>query len=204
MDGNYEVGVLQVFTVFFIMMGPLRLLPMFASATAQLAPGQVRTLAVKSTFLAVPLFIVAGFVGQNLMEKWHIPSAILQITNGIIFAFVAFPMVLKFASANQKTGPQPEKELNPFSVVLNMITTAYGLGTLIMLLALSRDTQRTLLIFAALGAVLICNFLTMFFIRQLRGKAVFVTLQILGAFLGVLQASLAIEMIHKGWASLNG
>lgn len=200
MEHPYALDAGQLFTLFFIVFGPLKLLGPFMKATQGMAQPAITSLAVKAVVIIAPILVILSFVGRSLLQKWQIPVGILLMTGGLIFAFVAFSMIL----VHKKEEPSPANpvEPNPLSVALSMILTPYGIAALIVVLAMSRDHERTLMIFAMLFANLILNLLSMIYVRKIMGKAGAISLQILGAVLGVLQASLALQMILIGWQIL--
>lgn len=197
MENSYVLDAGQLFTLFFIVFGPLKLLGPFAKATREMPSSAITSLAIRAILIISPLLVVLSLVGMKLMQKWTIPIAILIITAGLIFSYVAFSMILSHkeepSSANLNPG-----DLSPLGIALTMILTPYGIATLIVVLALSHDANRMLLVFATLFANLILNLLAMIFIRALMGKVFTMGLKILGSVLGVLQAALALHMIEVG------
>ena len=74
------------------------------------------------------------------------------------------------------------------------IITPHGLATFILLLAVSHDVSRDILIVALFFAVMLLNLIVMWFARPIIRRGAFL-LQIFGAGLGVLQVALAIQII---------
>jgi small neutral amino acid transporter SnatA (MarC family) len=50
--------------------------------------------AVASCSIATVIFIAAAFVGNALIEKWHVSPGTLAISGGIILFLVAMPLIL--------------------------------------------------------------------------------------------------------------
>ncbi|WP_413288443.1 MarC family protein [Bdellovibrio sp. HCB337] len=196
MEHTYIADTVQVFTLFFIMLGPLRILGPFARATKSLPQREVNALAWKSALVALILLIVCGLIGKGLLEKWLIPVPILELTSGLIFAFVAFKMILA-PKTEDPTTSQPTPPPRPVGVATNMLVSPYGAAILIGLLALSLDTNRTLSIFMMLALVMFVDMLAMIYIRKIMTEIGAVILQMLGVVLGVLQAALALSIIHQ-------
>ncbi|MFV8250877.1 MarC family protein [Bdellovibrio bacteriovorus] len=205
MDGTYALGPGQIFTVFFIMLGPFQLLQPFAKATKDMSQSQVISLAVKSVLAVIPILIVLGLCGRTLMENWNIPRAVLELTAGLIFAYVAFSIVL---TGKQKTEPKSEESKEPvpvtaLGVAMKMVVSAHGLATLIVLLAVSKDYERTFLIFGVLVVVMILNLLTMIYKKIFLGKVGAAAMQVFGVVLGVMQAGMALAIIHYSLMELH-
>ncbi|MFV8258571.1 MarC family protein [Bdellovibrio bacteriovorus] len=205
MEGTYALGPSQLFTVFFIMLGPFQMIQPFAKATKDMSQSQVNSLAVKSTLVVIPILIVLGLFGRVLMENWQIPRAVLELTAGLIFAVVAFSILLKGSQKTEEKSDEPadREPISALGVAMKMVVSAHGLATLIVLLAVSQDNARTLLIFGVLIGVMILNMLAMIYKRIFLGKVGVVAMQVFGVVLGVMQAGLALAIIHLSLMELH-
>lgn len=194
MEKIYAIGPGEIFTLFFITLGPLRILAPFAKQTQPMTDKDIHKVAWQALLIAAMALLVCGFIGKTLLEKWNIPVAILALTGGLIFFYVAFTMIVKpkseeaFNASTKPTG---------LGTALSMLITPYGAAVLIVLLAMGEgDMQREALILSMLMGVLLLDFLALFFIHQIMNKIVVMSLQLLGVVLGVLQAALALNLIH--------
>ncbi|MNJ96859.1 hypothetical protein D3C87_145930 [compost metagenome] len=202
MEENYVIGAAQIFTLFFIMLGPLKMLGPFAKASQALPPQKLKKLSWQAVGIAAIAVLLGGFLGRGLLKSWGIGIPILELTSGLIFAFVAFGLILK-PHKSEVAGPLEAPNLQAPNVAFSMIVTPYGVAVLITLLTMSMSAQRTLLILGILGLVLILNLLAMIFIREVMGKIGALTMQLLGTVLSVLQAALAIQIIYVAISSLK-
>jgi multiple antibiotic resistance protein len=184
-----------MFTLFFIMLGPLKMLGPFLQATKSQSKPEVQKIAWQAALIASVALIVCGYIGKSLLINWNIPVPILLLTSGIIFFIVAMGLIIKPKRPQDKANSPPEA--TGLGTALTMIITPYGAATLISLLAISRDSERDFTILLNILAVMFLNFLSMFFIRQIMGKVGIMIMQLLGVVLGVLQASLALKMIYE-------
>jgi multiple antibiotic resistance protein len=75
-----------------------------------------------------------------------------------------------------------------------MVLTPYGIAAVIVLLALSQGTGRTVLIVGLLLAVMLLNLLAMAFVRPVL-RAIGPGLQAVGVVLSVLQLALALQVM---------
>lgn len=205
MEGAYILGASQLFTVFFIMLGPFRVIEPFAKATNNMPQPQVVSLAVKSTLIVIPILIILGLSGRVLMENWQIPRAVLELTAGLIFAYVAFSIVLmgKPKAESKSETPTDPVPVTALGVAMKMVVSAHGLATLIVLLAVSQDLQRTVLIFGVLIGVMILNLLAMIYKKIFLGKMGVAAMQVFGVVLGVMQAGMALAIIHNSLMQLH-
>jgi Multiple antibiotic transporter len=193
---NYILGHTEIFTLFFVMLGPLKFLIPFVRATKGLSQKEIQTLSIKATIFGFLSILIGTFIGAQLLMKWDIQPAILALTAGIIFFITAIMLILHLS--HPPTAPAADTQpIKATDVVYNMIVTPYGMSAMMILLALSDDSQRTMQIIAIFGAIMLMNLVCMMFIQQLMGKVGLMVMQLLGAVLGVLQAGLAMSMIFK-------
>lgn len=202
MNSPYIVDIAEIFTFFFIMLGPLRMLGPFSRDAKSLSPPQIHKIALQGAIISAIALIICGFIGKVLLDKWHIPVPILELTCGIIFAIVAFKLILR--TKKEEVPAEKSPPLTGLSAALTMIITPYGAAILIGLLSMSQDGDRTLAIIACLLGVIVLDYLAMFFIRQIMGKTGMVVMSLLGVVLGVLQAALALNMIYVSLQALHG
>jgi multiple antibiotic resistance protein len=195
-DADYVLGIQKVFTLFFVMLGPIKLLGPFARATAMLPGAELRAMAVRITIIATLTAIAGGFLGRALLESWGIPIFALRLTAGLILFMVAFQLVLQPyqpPAASPAPGTAVERP-NAMKLVFPMVLTPYGIAAVIVLLALSHGAGRTGTIIVVLLVVMLLNLLAMAFVRPILG-VVAPVLQAVGAVLAVLQLALSVQVI---------
>jgi len=199
------VSLSAVFTLFFVTLGPLKILGPFAQLTHEADGTTVRKIAVRAFVLAVIAVLAGGFVGRALVHNWHVSVPALLLTGGIIFFLVGLRQVLEqYEPVHAATSPLPAAPMAAaMKVAFPTVVTPYGIAALIVLLANSQDTERTSALVAILISVMVLNLLAMLFARKIMAGVTLIALHILGAVLGVLQVALAVEMILRALGDLN-
>ena len=194
-----------VFTLFFVTLGPLKILGPFAQMTDGLDDAAIRKIALRAFVLASIAALLGGFGGRALAQNWHIQVPVMLLTGGLIFFLIGLRQVLE-----QYEPPHAEKASLPAAplaaamrVAFPVVVTPYGIAALIALLASSHDGGRTGAIVALLAGVMVLNLLAMLFARKIMAGMTLIGLQILGAVLGVLQVALAVEMILRALGDLD-
>jgi multiple antibiotic resistance protein len=204
-EADYILGVQKLFTLFFVTLGPIKLLGPFARCTTAMTEAELRALAMRAGALATVIAIAGGFLGRALLESWQIPVFALRLTAGLILFVVAFRLVMQpYESPTQ--APSSAERPNIMNVVFPMVLTPYGLAAVIVLLAMSHGAQRTGVIVGVLLAVMVLNLLSMVFVRQVL-PVVGPLLLAVGVVLGVLQLALAVQIILtalRGLGALAG
>ena len=89
------IGPGEIFTLFFVTLGPEKVIGPFAQQTRVLEPAALRGIALRVFVLSLFAVGVGGFFGRHLVHRWHISIPALLISTGIIFFLVALRVVLE-------------------------------------------------------------------------------------------------------------
>ena len=87
------IGPGEIFTVFFVTLGPLKVLEPFAMQTRGLEPVALRGLAIRVFVLSLAALAMGGLIGRHLVHAWHVSMPELLIATGIIFGVVSVQAV---------------------------------------------------------------------------------------------------------------
>jgi len=202
------LGPGEIFTIFFITIGPLKLIGPFVQRTHGLDDAAVRQIARRAFLMATIAAIAGGFLGAMLLANWHVSIGAMTITAGLVFLLVGLRQILEqYEPPHAPAAAPPPLPASPTAAALKLLTplvlTPFGIAAVIVLLALSRDAGRTELIVGMVVGVMLLNLLTMLFARKILVGATIVVLQILGAVLGILQCGLAVQIILRGLRDLK-
>jgi multiple antibiotic resistance protein len=200
------LGPAEIFTLLFVMLGPLKVLGPFAHRTDGVDNLTVRRIALWAFVVATIAVIVGGFLGRTLLANWRVSSAALTLTGGLVFFLVALRQLLEqyqppHAAAVEPLPPSPLAAAG--RLVFPMLLTPYGIAAVIALLASSPDSARTAMIVGFVFVVMLLNLLAMLFARRILVGPMVIVLQVLGAVLAVLQVALAVQIILMGLRSLG-
>jgi multiple antibiotic resistance protein len=200
------IGPAEIFTLFFVTLGPLKILGPFAQRTHDLDDDTARKVAVRAFVIATLAIVAGGFIGRALAGNWNVSIPALMLTAGVIFFLVALRQLLEQYELPHAPSAQPlpaSPTAAALRLVFPVVLTPYGIAAVIVLLAASRDAQRTELIIGLLVGVMVLNLLAMLFARRIMSGATVVVLQLLGAVLAVLQVALAVQIIIGGLQRLG-
>jgi multiple antibiotic resistance protein len=203
-----NLGPAEIFTIFFIMIGPLKLIGPFAQRTHGLDDATVRQIAVRAFLMATISAIAGGFLGATLLANWHVSIGAMVITAGLVFLLVGLRQILEqYEPPHVPDANMPALPAAPTAAALKLlfplVLTPFGIAAVIVLLALSSEGGRTELIVGMVVVVMLLNLVTMLFARKILVGVTMVVLQILGAVLGILQAGLAVQIILRGLRDLK-
>lgn len=204
-ETSYVLGLGAIFTLFFVTLGPLKILGPFVQQTEGTDETALRQIAIRAFALALAAVIGGGFVGQALLQNWNISVDSMELAGGLIFLLVGLRVILQqYEPAQAAASALPRQPMAAaMRVTFPTVVTPYGIAALIVLLANSHDVARTTGILGMLVGVMILNLLAMLFARRIMAGTTLIALQILGAVLGVLQVALAMEMVIRGLQGLG-
>jgi multiple antibiotic resistance protein len=197
----------QIFTFFFVTLGPLKLIAPFVARTHDLDLARSRQIALWAFAVATVAVLAGGLLGSNLLVTWRVSMPALQLSGGLVFFLVAMRQLLEQYEpprAAVEPAPLPPAPLAAAArLVFPILLTPYGVAAAIALLASSPSAERTVTIFGLLVAVMLLNLVAMWFARQLLVGPVLVVLQLIGSVLAVMQVALSVQFILTGLRALG-
>ena len=91
---NIKLGAGEIFTIFFITLGPLKILAPFAQRTHGLDDVKVTQIAVPAFLVATISAIAGGFLGAVLLVNWHVSIGAMVIAGGIVEVTIVILQIL--------------------------------------------------------------------------------------------------------------
>ena len=198
------LGTAEILTLFFVTLGPLKLLGPFVARTEALDEAALRATALRVFAVGLSAVVLGGLFGRALIAKYRIAPPALIITIGIVFFLVAVRLVLDQYGAREAPAPLPAAPMAAaLALTFPAVVTPYGIAAVILLLTTADDRERTLTVLGLAAAVMALNLLAMLFARRIMRGLVLFGLQILGAVLGVVQVALAVQIVIAGIRALQ-
>lgn len=196
----------QIFAFLFLMLGPVKLLAPFVAMTRQGDPAFRRALANRAIVLSAAALLLAGALGDKMVENFRIPLPVLALAGGLILFLVALNTIL--AQFSPAMPPSPEatpRELHAAAMRLAfpIIVTPSSIAAIIIFAALAKENARGLLVIVAITLViLVLDWLAMLYAAAILRWGQ-VALQLFAVILGVIQVSLGLQLMLRG-LSLSG
>lgn len=197
-----EVNRFNLFIIFFVTLGPLKVIPVFVQLTRN-ASRQLRTqLAVRSTVISTIVILLVVIVGQNLIRVWQIQLPALMIAGGLLLSLVSARLLLaQYEAKTQQTLPPEQPDISLAITPLTFPTILPPFGIAIALTLMIVAVQIGFRPMAVIGLLLLVMGLNL--VSMLAARPIFkfirpVTLRILGFTLSVMQFALGIQLILSG------
>jgi len=194
----------QMFTYFFLMLGPLKILGPFEAMTRKGDAAFARKLALRGFLFSCLTLLIAGILGEELLLRYRISIPVLMIAAGVILFLVALNAVMQqfdsSSAAPKEYDPDLRIAISPLA--FPTIVTPYGIAAVIICLALSPETNSKIEIFAALLCLMLLDLVAMLFAKPIL-RYLGVPMLLAGTILGVIQVALGLALIFRGLRALG-
>jgi multiple antibiotic resistance protein len=196
--------LVKFFFVFFVVVDPISLIPLFAGLTQGASGRYKNKMAGKSTVIALGICVIFALVGATFLRIMGIALSSFRIAGGTLLFLIALDMVFARASGTRSTTPEREEakmreDISVFPLAFHFMA---GPGTLAtILLAADEMGAKPLLFVGFLGVVALV--LTVCWVLMLATPRLMKILGVTGANVvsrlsGVILAALAVQFIIDG------
>jgi len=195
---------------FFVVIDPPGCVPIFVSLTRGAEAARRRMLAVRSVAIAACILLFFGVLGEDLLHALGITLAAFRIAGGIMLFLIALEMVFEKRTARRESRVQevtasPEVEdISVFPMAIPMIAGPGSIASVMLLMGRSNGLAESLVVLAALGAILLLTLVALFaggaLMRMTGPKVEAMITRILGVILAALAAQFVVDGIRTSFS----
>jgi multiple antibiotic resistance protein len=197
--------LIKTFVVFFLVIEPISLVPMFAALTRGGEPGYRRRMAYKSIVISALIFVVFAVAGDYVLRALGVTVNAFKIAGGVLLFLLSVDMVfarqsgLRSTTVREQDEARYREDISVFPLAFPLIA---GPGSLATLLLFVVDAGGQPLAYASLLAV-IFGVLAITLALLLATTRIMRVLGVTGAnvisrLLGVVLAALAVQYVLDG------
>jgi multiple antibiotic resistance protein len=195
-----------VFTISFMLLGPLKLIPGFLKLTREADRSFKRELATKGSLIASATVAFAALAGREVSDRFGISIDADRLAGGLVLLISALNILFprpELASTEPKKPSALQLALSPLA--MPMIVPPAGIAAILIFVMLAPNNPgMEFAIAIVLAAVMLLDFLVMFFIDYVgRIPGLPLLLQVVGAVLVFIQVALAVETLMAGFRGLR-
>ena len=118
-----------IFTIFFMLLGPVKLIPSFGGLTRDADRQFKRDLAIRGVVVASALCAFVALAGGTLLSRYRISIDALRISGGLVMLIASVQVIfLKAESPSPGTGTPTAIQLAASPIAVPMIVPPAGLG----------------------------------------------------------------------------
>ena len=195
---------LSAFITLFVVIDPPGCAPIYAGLTADASPQHRRAMAIRACAIAGMILLFFLLVGQDLLAALHIELDAFRIAGGIMLFLIALDMVFEKRTQRREERAEtlrgtPEiEDVSVFPMAMPMLAGPGAIASVMLLQSAASSITGTLVVLAALAAVLLLTLLALLAaspLMRLFGSRVEA---VLTRLLGVLLAALAAQYVIDG------
>jgi multiple antibiotic resistance protein len=197
--------LVKFFIVFFVVVEPVSLIPVFAGLTAGASGGYKRKMACKAVVIAGLILIAFALVGGALLDAMGISIDAFRIFGGLMLFLIALDMVFVRQSGARTTTSGEEAEvrrredISVFPLAFPLIAGPGALAT--VLLVTGAVPKASWLFLGQIGVVvivLVTALVAMFLTPQLMKVLGLTGANVVSRLTGVILGALAVQFVIDG------
>ena len=194
----------SAFITLFVVIDPPGCAPIYAGLTKGASAEQGRSMAVRAVLIASGILLIFALFGEDLLGALHIELDSFRIAGGFMLFWIAFEMV--FEKRTQRREQRVEKmiatpeieDVSVFPMAMPMLAGPGAIAAVMLLMNEASGLQQSLVILAALGAVMALMMVGLIAIAPLMRLLGDKVEAVITRLLGVLLAALAAQYVIDG------
>jgi multiple antibiotic resistance protein len=200
----------SAFVTFFVVIDPPGCAPIYASLTNGATPPHRRAMAIRAVSVAAIILVVFALFGEKFLRALGISLDAFRIAGGIMLFLIALEMVFEKRTQRREERAKevmeaPVEDVSVFPMAIPMIAGPGSIASTMLLMARSEGIEASLVVFAALGAILLLTLVALLLagpLMSLIGHRVeTVVTRLLGVILAALAAQFVIDGIRASFAA---
>jgi small neutral amino acid transporter SnatA (MarC family) len=196
-----------VFTIFFMLLGPTKIIPGFLKVTRGADRRTKRKLALQATLIASALVTLVVLLGERMVTQYRISLDGVRLAGGLVLLISALKALFPSAEPSSPESPPPstlEMALSP--VAMPLIVPPAGIAAILIFIMIAPQYPgMEWAIPRALVTMMALNLVVMLFIDTIvRVPGLMLALRVLGGMLGFIQVALGTELLMAAFRSLGG
>ena len=191
--------LIKTFVVFFLVIEPISLVPMFAALTRGGEPGYRRRMAYKSIAISALIFVFFAIAGDLVLQALGVSVDAFKIAGGLLLFLLSVDMVfarqsgLRSTTVREQDEARYREDISVFPMAFPLIAGPGALATLLLFVVETRGEP--LAVISLLGVIAVVLALTL--VLLLTTTSIMRVMGVTGAnvvsrLLGVVLAALAV------------
>jgi multiple antibiotic resistance protein len=203
--------LLKIFVLFFVVIEPLSLVPMFGALTRGGEEGYRRRMAWKSIAVSAGIFTVFAVAGEWLLQILGVSVNAFKIAGGLLLFLLSVDMVFARQSGMRSTTVREQDEaryredISVFPMAFPLIAGPGALATLLLVLVEQNgDPLKVITVLGVVFAVLVLT-LALLLMTPLVMRVMGTTgANVTSRLLGVVLSALAVQYVVDGVQAVLG
>jgi multiple antibiotic resistance protein len=193
--------------LFFVTLGPVKILPGFFLLTRGAEQRAVWQLALKSTIVATGIVLFTALIASGILAKWHVSMDSVAISGGIVLLIASIKTLTVFNPVDVPEGDdgpvRPPLATIPWlgrpvlaPIAIPMVITPVGVAVILFFAGqVVGDDAAKLQLVEMLLSIMAMNFVAMILAGPIMRAIGLPIMQIFGWVVSAVQAGLAVEIV---------
>jgi multiple antibiotic resistance protein len=196
--------LVKFFIVFFVVVEPMSLIPLFAGLTVGSSQAYKRKMAGKAAAIALGISVLFALAGARFLDIMGISLSSFRIAGGTLLFLISLEMVFARTSGTKSTVPEKEEAKNREDISVFPLAFPFiaGPGALATILLTAGETSSNPLLFAGflcvVALVLVICWALMLATPRLMKVLGVTGANVMSRLSGVILAALAVQFIIDG------
>ncbi|WP_017716436.1 MarC family protein [Kamptonema formosum] len=188
-----------IFTIFFLTLGPVKIIAPFARLTHEATPKYRRDVAILASVIATAVVLLVALLGHRLVVKYQLSLDALRLAGGLVLLlsalFNTFPHLQPPLEVPKTQPTALQLAINP--IVSPIVIPPVGVAAILIFTTLFQENfWMHLSIIASLLSVMFLDFLAMLFADKIiKVPGLMQVLNLTAVVLTFVQVALAIQVI---------
>ncbi|MFZ1907166.1 MAG: MarC family protein [Steroidobacteraceae bacterium] len=197
---------LKFFVVFFVVVEPISLIPLFTGLTSGASRDYKRRMALKAVCVAALILVLFALGGAAFLQLMGISLEAFRIFGGLLLFLLALEMVFARESGTRTSSDEAVEsrrraDISVFPLAFPFIAGPGALATILLWFGRVHVTTETFLFLSLLGAValvLVISLVLMWLAEPLMRVLGVTGANVAGRLLGVILGALAVQFVLDG------
>ena len=197
--------LLKTFILFFVVIEPISMVPLFGALTRGAEAGYRRRMAFKAVAISAGLFIVFALVGDYLLQALNVSVNAFKIAGGMLLFLLSVDMVfarnsgLRSTTVREQDEARHREDISVFPMAFPLIAGPGALATLLLVVSEVRgDVTEVGLTLGVVMVVLLITLLLLLATTQVMRVLGVTGANVVSRLLGVVLTALAVQYVIDG------
>ncbi len=197
--------IFKTFILFFVVIEPVSMVPLFGAMTRGGEPGYRRRMAIKSVAISAGILIVFALLGDYLLQALRVSVNSFKIAGGLLLFMLSVDMVFARQSGLRSTTVREQDEaryrddISVFPMAFPLIAGPGMLATLLLVIVEARgDPVKYAIVMGVILAVLLITLILLLATKHIMRVLGVTGANVISRLLGVVLAALAVQYVVDG------
>lgn len=195
-----EISIKNIITIFFLTIGPLKIIPPFAKLTVNADTRLRNRLAFRSFWISTLTILAVAFMGQTMVANYRVSLSALLTAGGLVISIAALRSIMAQYEKQKDSDVQPGQPTLAMAITpisFPTILPPYGIATVLLIIIIGQRTDKNVyLVVVIIVGYMVVNYVCMLLSHIILKFIKPAFLNVVGLVLAVIQLGIGITWIY--------